>query len=168
MKLLSLTQRKWLKSIHLLSAGVWVTSGLTMILIQFIDNDLSSGDQLYILNKIIYFIDMKILVPSAVLCLLTGWIYSQFTKWGYFKHGWLLFKWIITILIILLGTFLSEPWISKMVQLSGELGLSAVYNSDYQWYKLLHTILGVCMNVTLIVAVFISVFKPAKLKQKQR
>ncbi|MBI9056867.1 MAG: DUF2269 family protein [Labilibaculum sp.] len=166
MKQLSLTQNKWLKSVHLIAAGVWITTGLVMFLVQFLSDDVQSGDQLYLMNKIIHFIDMKILVPSAILCLLTGWMYSQFTKWGYFKHGWLIFKWIITVLIIVLGTIYSGPWIEKLVDISGELGTNALTNSDYQWYDKSQNIMGVCMTSTLIITIFISVFKPAKSKKK--
>ncbi len=162
MKQLSVTQNKWLKSIHLIAAGIWITTGLIMFLIQFMSDDITSGDQLYLMNKIIHFIDMKILVPSAIVCLLTGFIYSQFTKWGYFKHGWLIFKWVITVLIIVLGTIYSGPWIEKLVDISGELGTNALTNSDYQWYDKSQNIMGVCMTGTLIITIFLSVFKPWK------
>lgn len=162
MKNLSLTKKKWLKSIHLLSAGIWVTTGLTMFLLRFMRNDVQTGDHLHLMNKIIHFIDMKILVPAAILSLLTGWVYSQFTKWGYFKHGWMTFKWVITLLIIILGTIFSGPWISEMVKISGELGMDALNNAEYQWFDKNQTIMGVCMNGTLIITIFISVFKPKK------
>jgi len=162
---LTVKQKNWLKSIHIIAAGVWITTGIVMFLIHFLGNDLSTGTELHLLNKIIYFIDMKLLVPSAVICLLTGWMYSQFTKWGYFKHGWLIFKWIITVLIIVLGTIFSGPWIEKTVKISGELGLKALQDADYIWYADNHLIMGVCMTSTLIVAVFISVFKPKKIKR---
>jgi len=162
---LTVKQKKWLKSTHIIAAGVWITTGIVMFIIHFLDNDLSTGTELHLLNKIIYFIDMKLLVPFAVICLLTGWMYSQFTKWGYFKHGWLIFKWIITVLIIVLGTIFSGPWIEKTVKISGELGLKALQDADYIWYADNHLIMGVCMTSTLIVAVFISVFKPKKIKK---
>jgi hypothetical protein len=137
-----------------------------MFFIHFLGNDLSSGGQLHLLNRIIHFIDMKLLVPAAITCLLSGWVYSQFTKWGYFKHGWLIFKWIITVLIIVLGTLFSGPWIEETVKISGELGLKALQDADYIWYDSNHLIMGVCMTSTLIVAVFISVFKPKSKKPK--
>lgn len=165
---LTVKQKKWLKSIHIIAAGVWITTGLVMFLIHFMGNDLSSGDQLHLLNKIIYFIDMRILVPSAILCLLTGWVYSQFTQWGYFKHGWVIFKWVITILIITLGTIFSEPWIAETVNISEKLGLDSILNSDYQWYDRSHVIMGTCMTSTLILTVFISVFKPKKAKKHEQ
>lgn len=166
MKQLSVSQKKWLKSIHLLAAGAWITTGLVMFLMQFLSDDVTSGDQLHLMNKIIYFIDMKILVPSAIICLLTGWMYSQFTKWGYFKHGWMIFKWVITILIIVLGTIYSGPWIEKTVHIASDLGLDALKDSNYQWYNLSHHIMGVCMTGTLIITIFISIFKPWKSKKK--
>ncbi len=163
---LTVNQKKLLKSIHIIAAGVWITTGLVMFLIHFMGNDLSTGAQLHLLNRIIYFIDMKLLVPAAVVCLLTGWMYSQFTKWGYFKHGWLIFKWIITFLIIVLGTIYSGPWIEETVTISGKLGLGALKDADYNWYNINHLIMGVCMTSTLILAVFISIFKPKSRKKK--
>jgi hypothetical protein len=162
MKQLSITQKKWLKSFHLLVAGMWVTTGLIMFLLHFLRTSVETGEQLYLMNQIIHFIDMKILVPSAVLCLLTGCIYSQYTKWGYFKHGWVIYKWIITLLIIILGTIYSGPWITEMVEISKEIGLEALNNSHYQQLDKHQTLMGICMNGTLIITIFISVFKPKK------
>lgn len=166
MKQLSITQKKWLKSIHLLAAGIWITTGLIMFLLHFMRNEVQTGDQLYLMNKVIHFMDMKILVPSAIVSLLTGWIYSQFTKWGYFQYGWMTFKWIITLLIIILGTLYSGPWITEMVRISGEIGMAALSNTEYQWYDKWQTLMGICMNGTLIITIFISVFKPGRTKKK--
>ncbi|MFT5749677.1 MAG: putative membrane protein [Ancylomarina sp.] len=163
MKQLSITQKKWLKSIHVLVAGIWITTGLVMFLLHFMRSSVETGEQLHLLNQIIHFIDMKILVPAAMLCLITGWLYSQFTKWGYFKHGWMIFKWAITLLIIILGTIFSGPWITEMVKISGDLGLEALSNLEYQQLDRYQTLMGVCMNGTLIIAIFISVFKPKKI-----
>jgi len=162
MKQLSIPQKKWLKSLHLLAAGVWVTTGLVMFLLHFMRGKIQTGDQLYMMNQIIDFIDMKILVPAAISCLLTGWLYSQFTRWGYFKHGWMTFKWIITLGIIILGTIYSGPWIAQMVKISGELGMAALNNTEYLRYDKWQTLMGICMNGTLIITIFISVFKPGK------
>jgi len=163
---LTIQQKKWIKSIHIIAAGIWITTGLVMFIIHFMGNDLSTGAELHLLNRITYFIDMKLLVPSAIVCLLTGWMYSQFTKWGYFKHGWLIFKWIITILIIVLGTIYSGPWIEETVKISGKMGLEALQNADYNWYSSNHVIMGACMTATLLLTVFISIFKPKNPKKK--
>jgi hypothetical protein len=160
MKQLSLTQRKVLKSIHIIAAGIWICVGFSMFMIHFLKDEITTGDGLYTLNKISYFMDMKILVPAAMTCLITGWIYSQFTKWGYFKHKWITFKWIITVGIIVIGTIQTGPALEKLVEISKHDGLSALSNLDYITTDKLHSIVGVCMNLTLIITVFISVFKP--------
>jgi len=166
MKQLSSIQIKWLKSIHIIAAGVWITTGLVMFFLQFLNDEIKSGGELYLMNKIIHFIDMQILVPSAMICLLTGWIYSQYTKWGYFKHSWLIFKWIITVLIITLGTIYSGPWISSMVDISEKMGLEALNNESYLWFDKSQLIMGAGMTSTLTLTIFISIFKPWKSKKK--
>jgi len=160
MKKFSAKQIKWLKSFHLLFAGVWIACGSIMLIFSLLSDTLKSDDQLYMLNFLTDFIDMKILVPSAMLCLFTGLLYSVFTKWGFFKRKWLVFKWIITIGIIITGTVFTGPWIEEMVVLSKELGLGALGNARYASISTYQLVVGVCMNLTLIAAVFVSVFKP--------
>ena len=53
-----------------------------------------------------------------------------------------------------------------MIEISDNLGLDALSDPDYQWYGLYHNVLGVCMTSTLIIAVFISVFKPSNSKKR--
>ncbi|HOK03420.1 MAG TPA: hypothetical protein PKX79_13200 [Spirochaetota bacterium] len=162
MKLLSANQRKWLKSFHLLTAGFWVTSGSIILTFQILSKKITDGNYLYMLNYLSDFIDMKILVPSALSCLLTGLIYSLFTNWGFFKHRWLTFKWIVTVTIITMGTIWTGPWIADMTKLSGQYGMEVLKNDYYLQISRNQFIMGLFMNVTLIVTIFISVFKPWK------
>ncbi len=166
MKQLSLKQRQWLKAFHLLAASVWISSGIIILLFYLIGQNISNGDHLYMLNYLTDFIDMKILVPSAMLCLFTGLFYSLFTKWGFFKHRWLVFKWIITVGIIVLGTVFTGPWVEEMVQLSLKEGIAVLKNSHYLAIGRSQFVMGACMNITLITAVFVSVFKPWKKSKK--
>jgi hypothetical protein len=121
---------------------------------------LDNGDQLYMRNYLTDFIDMKILVPAAMLTLLTGLLYGIYTKWGFFKQRWLLFKWIVTVSIIVIGTILTGPWIAEMTLMSKNDGLAVLQNSRYLFISRSQLIVGLCMNITLIFTVFISVFKP--------
>jgi len=157
---LSQTQKKWLKSIHIFAAAIWVSVGSIMFILHFMKKEIQTGDHLYMMNRILYFMDMKILVPAAMTCLLTGWIYSQFTKWGYIKYKWLAFKWIITIGIIVLGTIQTGPALESMVQISKEQGLTALTNPEYIINDNMHIAVGLGMNLILITTIFISVFKP--------
>jgi hypothetical protein len=158
----TIKSQKWLKSFHLLFAAVWLTCGTIMLSFTLVARTLDNADQLYMLNYLTDFIDMKILVPAAMLTLLTGLLYGIFTKWGFFKHKWLVFKWIVTVSIIVTGTIFTGPWITEMTAMVKSDGMAVLQNSHYQEISRSQLTVGLCMNITLIITVFISVFKPWK------
>jgi len=162
MKQFNVIQQKWLKSFHLLFAAVWLTCGTVMLSFTQVASSLNNADQLYMLNYLTDFIDMKILVPAAMLTLLTGLLYGIYTKWGFFKHRWLVFKWIVTVSIIVIGTIFTGPWIAEMTAMSKSDGMAVLQNSHYQAISRSQLTVGLCMNITLIFTLFISVFKPWK------
>jgi uncharacterized membrane protein len=90
MKKLSVSQQKILKVIHLISMGIWLTGVIILTLLPIISRKITNGDELYMYNNIYHFIDMFILTPAAILTLITGIIYSVFTKWGFFRRGWII------------------------------------------------------------------------------
>jgi hypothetical protein len=114
------------------------------------------------LNTIYHFIDFKILTPAAIGTFITGLIYSLFTKWGFFKHGWIIYKWIITLALILIGTFYLGPITNDLVHLSTKLGIAALNNKEFI------TIWNICfwagiINSLLLLSVFLlSILKPRK------
>ena len=50
-------------------------------------------------------IDDIVVIPGAILTVVTGVIYGMFTNWGFFKHKWIIVKWILGITIIIVGIF---------------------------------------------------------------
>lgn len=61
------------------------------------------GAGLYGINLSMKFVDDWIIIPGAMGSLLTGVLYTVFTRWGWFKHRWITVKWAITIFGILFG-----------------------------------------------------------------
>ncbi len=117
---------------------------------------------MYIYNFLYHFIDMKILTPAAVLTLMTGLIYSLFTRWGFVKHGWIVYKWVATVSIIVVGTIYLGRTVEHMLELSEVKRIAALSDPAYisgtrvgLWASLINTVL-------LGIAVFFSVFKPWK------
>ena len=101
---------KWLKGLHLIAVSCWVGGGVALIMLYFLKNDLNDGNVLYGINQSIHHVDMSVVVvPGALGCLITGLIYSSFSNWGFCKHTWLLFKWIVTMVAILFWRFCSWP-----------------------------------------------------------
>ncbi|MCF8095947.1 MAG: hypothetical protein K9J79_11375, partial [Desulfobacteraceae bacterium] len=118
---------KWVKFFHMITVACWVGGGVSLLLLYFLKGGGTDGGVLYGINKSIHHIDIYVVViPGAIGCLITGLIYSSLSNWGFFKHKWLIFKWIVTVAAILSGTFFLGPWETKMMEISGDLGIASL------------------------------------------
>ena len=156
---------KWLKGFHLLTVSCWIGGGLALFLLYFLKGDVDDGQVLFGINQSIHHVDMLLIViPGAIGCLVTGLMYGFFTNWGFFKHNWLIFKWIMTVSTILFGTFFLGPWETEMMHISGDLGMMALNDSSYLYNQKMNFIWGGLQTFLLMITVFISIFKPWKSK----
>lgn len=152
---------KWLKGFHLITVSCWIGGAVSLLLLYFLKNGVNDGSVLYGINQSIHHVDMTVVViPGAIGCLLTGLLYSLFSNWGFFKHKWLIFKWIVTITAILFGTFYLGPWETKMMEISGEQGLAALADKEYLYNQRMNLYFGLLQCLTLLVTLFVSIFKP--------
>jgi large-conductance mechanosensitive channel len=159
---------KWLKGFHLLTVAFWVGGGFAMLMLYFLNETAIDGQVLFGINKSIHMIDIGVVViPGAFGCLITGLIYSTFSSWGFFKHKWIIFKWIVTVGAILMGMFFLGPWETTMMELSGDLGISALKNEEYQYVEKMGFIFGTVQFLLLAVTIFISIFKPWECKKQK-
>ena len=159
MKKLSAKGQKWIKGFHVLFGCVWVGSALSLVIIQFSISP-SDGMELYGIMRIVHFIDYCVLVPGAIGILLTALIYSIWTNWGWFKHGWIMVKWIICLYGIIFGSYPLGPWQTAMTHISREKGLAALLDPTYLHNRNMLYIFGTFQTATLVFAVFLSVLKP--------
>ncbi|MDB9823081.1 hypothetical protein OAC89_05200 [Deltaproteobacteria bacterium] len=156
---------RWLKGFHLIAVSCWIGGALSLMLLYFLKADINDGSVLYGINRSIHHVDMAVVViPGAFGCLITGLIYSIFSNWGFFKHNWLIFKWIVTVTAILFGTFWLGPWETDMMKISGELGISASSSPTYLYNQKMNFIFGGLQCLLLMITLFISIFKPWKRK----
>jgi len=157
--------RKWLKSFHILFAGMWVTGALTaMLLIFFVDA--GSGAELYGINKVIHFIDLVIIVIGNTGLIVTGIMYALFTRWGWFRYRWINVKWVITFVGMLVGILFLGPWVTAMLDIAKTEGLAALTNPEYLYATKMTMWIGTIQLVSAIFALFISTFKPWTAKKK--
>jgi len=169
MKKLNKNGLKWLKGFHMLTVSCWIGGAVALILLYPLKGDVNSGAVLYGINRSIHHIDMAVVViPGACGCLATGLIYGIFTNWGFFKHTWLVFKWIVTIAAILFGTFFLGPWETAMMEISGEQGILALADPAYRYNQRMNLIFGTLQCLILVITVFISIFKPWMKVKKAR
>lgn len=90
-----------------------------------------------------------VVIPGAIGSLLTGLLYSLFSNWGFFKHNWLTFKWIVTVTAILFGTFFLGPWETAMMEISGKIGLASLTDSAYLYNQQMNLMFGTLQVLVL-------------------
>ena len=162
MKKMSVSQQKLLKSVHLIFAGLWLSCVIMLTVLPFISKKIMAGDELYMYNVIYHFIDMLVLTPAAIVTLITGLLYSLFTRWRFFRHGWIIYKWVITLAIILVGTFYLGPMVTKLLEVSDIKRMDALNDPYYLKGVTIGLWAGIINSILLIIAVFFSIYKPWK------
>jgi uncharacterized membrane protein len=155
--------QKWLKGLHLFAVACWIGGGVSLLVLYFLKPGVGDGGVLHGINQAAHRVDMGVVViPGAFGCLLTGLVYSLLTGWGFFRHGWLIFKWTVTVAAIVFGTVCLGPWETAMTDISGRLGMKALADAAYLYNENMNFIWG-CVQVAILVAtVFVSIFKPWK------
>ncbi|NTW99054.1 MAG: hypothetical protein HGB35_03830 [Geobacteraceae bacterium] len=167
MKKLSAKGVKWLKGFHLIAVASWIGGAVSLLALYFLKIGVEDDGVLYGINRSIHHVDMNIVViPGAIGSLLTGLLYSLFTNWGFFKHNWLTFKWIVTVTAIMFGTFYLGPWETGMMDISGKIGLASLTDSAYLYNQQMNLMFGTMQVLVLIITVFVSILKPWKSKMR--
>lgn len=164
MKTLGNTGQKWLKTIHIIAAILWIGCGVAMNLLRFAITP-ATPDGMAVLSLSIKILDDLLIFGGVLGILVTAIVYGVWTKWGFFKHRWLLVKWIMTIAIVLIG------WIIMGPTVNGNVHAPEWYHSNMATYKAnldVSAVWGPVQLLLLILVVIISVFKPWKVKIAQR
>ena len=145
-----------LKILHIYFAGIWVGSAIAMWSFLLTINSSNISKNL----EVALFIDEFVLIPSVFLCLITGILFSFFTKWGFFKHRWIIVKYIGNLAPPIMGIVFHGTQFHKLVEMANELGFTALSNNEFK--NLLNIFLIVCVlnGLILLFMYIISVIKP--------
>ncbi|RUT00987.1 hypothetical protein DSM106972_069930 [Dulcicalothrix desertica PCC 7102] len=161
MKKLSVKPKNWLLSFHVASGGIWFGAALCMVVVAlFKGGKAGNGDELYAINYILKVLDDFVVIPSANLSLLTGGLLSWLTIWGFFKHYWVIFKWVATVTLIVSGTIWLGPWVNAMTSISEAERLQALHNPLYLFDQRGALIGGAIQTSLILVIIAVSVIKP--------
>ncbi len=164
MKRLNAKGMKVLKSCHLLLVMVWVVGVIAMAILYLLKPE--SSDELYMTLKIILFIDWVLVIPGALLTIIVGIIYGIFTNWGFFKHRWILVKWVVSVVVILVGTFYYSPLLEEALEIADRTRDIALHDPLVISNMTQVFISASLQGLALMILVVISVFKPWKKKSK--
>jgi uncharacterized membrane protein len=153
------TGQKWLKAVHIFFAALWTSGGITLILMGLFMHP-GDGGTLHGIDVSKRFVDDFIVIPGAIGSLLTGLIYSIWTRWGFFRYWWVAVKWMITVGGVLFGTFFLGPWLNSLPPISADLGLAAYQNPVYMTNMELNQNWSYLQVSSVIFALVISSLKP--------
>jgi uncharacterized membrane protein len=165
MKKLGRRARLWLRSCHLFFMGAWIGAALSATIMHVIVGSAPDGSALHAYWVAVKLFD-SIIIPSAVLTLITGLLLCWQTAWGFFKNGWVIYSGIVAIVAILLGAIWLGPSVTDLIAVSETEGLSALQSPAYTSARNTIAILGIVQPVILISAVFTSVLKPWRKHEK--
>ncbi len=89
-------RRKFVFTVHVVSAVSWigaVVAYLALVVAALTSQDTQTVRAAFLAMELIYFV----LIPLAFVSLLTGLVQSLGTTWGLFRHYWVIFKFVLTV-----------------------------------------------------------------------
>lgn len=156
---LNVHQRNWLLSLHIASGGLWFGTALCSVALSLSFRTLNPGNT-YGINIARNFMGEYIIVPSAVLSVITGVLLCSFTNWGFFKHYWVMAKQFATLLLILLGSLWLGPLTKEMTALSEPGRAQLLGDSNYPSLQSAVTLGGTFQTLVILAIIVVSTVKP--------
>lgn len=139
---ISVTQRKWLLTVHLLFSAIMLGDAVVFLILSL---TAATAHDTAVLKAC--YASMQVLARTSVRAstigaVVTGVLLSVLTRWGLFRFYWIIAKEALTIVAIALGPFGMYFWTLKA-------------ESSWQLW------VGIMIQIVSLVAIFvISVFKP--------
>ncbi|MFQ5825654.1 MAG: FMN-binding protein [bacterium] len=165
--MLGVKGRRVLLSVHLLLNSIWIGGLVAILLANSLKEGISNGDHLYAMNRTIFKIHDTVLINTAFGVITTGFLFSLFTKWGFFKFHWVTIKWLSIAILFLLITFYMGPSINGIAAISDVERSQALTNPLYLQYERESTIFTWIQLVILSFVIVTSVFKPWGQRKRQ-
>src|SRR5260370_24788309 len=102
-----------------------------------------------------------VIVPLALVSLLSGVVSSLGTRWGLFRYYWVLMKLLITIFATIVLLVHTQP----IDLLAGVAAKMAVFSADLHKTQILMVVASGAALVVLLVLTVLSVYKPQGMTQ---
>ncbi|ACK67766.1 conserved hypothetical protein [Rippkaea orientalis PCC 8801] len=160
MSKLSIGQKNWLLSAHVVFAALWTGAVLSMFLLSLRNTTSTNADVLNALNSAINLLDDWIVIPSAIGSVVTATLLCWVTNYGFTKFYWVITKWFLTTGLIVFGTFWLFPWGNTAEKLSAHEGLQALSNPIYEFDAKGVLFGAIIQTLFLFIIIGISVLKP--------
>jgi hypothetical protein len=163
MKKLGTVGTKWIKILHIISVGLWF-GGVMALLALSVGLPLSDFEEVNTAYRSMRIIDTLLVRNGAQGIIITSLLYSIFTNWGFFKHKWVVVKWVAFIAQMIFGIVFLNGWTeANVILLEAEKSMALINPVFIQNHSLRQT--GIIIQIVVIVILIcISVLKPWKNK----
>lgn len=159
--LISGNAQKILKILHLFAVCFWIGGGVSLMTLLYASEYAQSGGELYGMLRSFRFVSVVVVVWGGALgSFFTGVAYSLCTNRGFFRHKWIILKWVFTLYLILAGTQWLGPWSTFLFEKAGDIGLAALQDPEYIRVASLHWTMQIVDMSVFLAATVISVYKP--------
>jgi hypothetical protein len=154
--IMSPSLRKLALLVHIISTVSWI--GAVAVFLALAIVGLTSKDNQMVRAA---YLSMKlttsfVIVPLSLVSLLSGLVQSFGTKWGLFRHYWVLVKFLLTLLATIVLLFQLEP-ISYIAGIATETYLSSANLREARLSLVVHASGGL---LVLLFVTTLSVYKP--------
>lgn len=164
MKKLGTIGLKILKICHLLFAVMWIGGVMALVSLQ-LGATPDTKEMMYMAAVAHLIVDDFFLIPGGIGIVITAIVYGIFTGWGFFKQRWLAIKWILTVLLVIIGAGYMGVIIKENAVYAQNM-LSENICTDVYWNNVYHVaIAGIVQIIGFVFIVIISVIKPWKKKK---
>lgn len=160
MKPLGRTPRNLLLGAHILCASLWMGGVAALVVLSLVGASPRHDEALALMRLSLRWIDWVIIIPACLGSLLTGFLFSWLTTWGFFKHTWLVIKWALTVAMILFGIFFLGPWVDRTAALAAERGILSLGDPVYSVTATRVLAAGAVQLTLLLFMLFLSTLKP--------
>jgi uncharacterized membrane protein len=144
-----------LKYLHIVSTGLWLGSGGSLLFLLFLNSQTHNGKELYAFNLATSCIDNFLLIPSASVCILSGAIICVAEDLMMFTCSWIITKCLCSILALSIGTFIA-PGISQLSEVVN------LVSTQFEYHDMLsaNLVLAIFQTLILLYVIFTSVKRP--------
>lgn len=161
MKTLSPNGMKILKITHIVCSTMWIGGVMALVCIMLGSKPFSQ-EMIYMAAKDHLVIDIWFLIPGGVGIVITALLYSIFTKWGFVKHRWVAIKWILTIILVIIGKLYMGIIIEKNMAYAERIMTEGITSEPFYTNVTNVAIAGIIQLVLFAVVLILSVVKPKK------
>lgn len=157
--------RRWLKALHIIFASLWGGGSAAVVVIMCLFHP-TNAVEMYAKYMSLYYVDLYVVGSGVLGCMVTAYLYGKYTSWGFFKHWWLVVKWVTLIGYIFIGLFFFMPWLDNSIEFAESLPPLQPLGAETVTIKTFHTSLTIIQISVVIFFAFISIKKPWGLRIK--